>query len=685
MLVTRIQQLEDALAIIQSSVSSERHPLLRDELLQIKFGKKPKTITVEPAAELAESLGTLTISPEGDAKYFGPSAGPESLLQFGAEILNHGPANIDDIFGLDDKFPFLPRSRTINLNCEHLLELLPAKPRAWGLCESYLQQGCLKEQFIERDELVNDLLIPVYNRGDPRIQEQDRTFTAHKLAILFFVFAIGARVDLTLPFDSDEADKYYQVGRAALSLNSVLNSPELATVQALLLLSFCHMQGGRRYDIDVACMVAALAVKRAESIGLHRESPQWNFDGKTLHRRRHIFWEAFSFDMILSFNLGRPPTIRTSYIDCKFPVDSEASVNENGEVQPGPDRWRWTFARDVLAWSIENTAMPNVPYSTILEADRKLREFPFPAKYKVTISGFSEEDDTTAHLYMKRHYPSQIRLISALHVHRSYFAQTMLHYASDPLGSPYATSFLASYKAASFLIGIYVKHMTKLPELLMRWFPVWSSLLAAAMVVGSIVVRCPNSTMAPKAYMELGIAVTLFERGSEQSPRAQSGLVILRKLLTRATEVFSHRHENDPPLSNHDHDLGDELEIFGGQTKVLVSNLLSNHRLQPRGPPSPSPPSTGSSTAASSSSPSLNLQEDAGYEWLQGLSDTSMTTTDAVTNAFSPEFIESLMIGNAPLQSAAVDNQQPVLNQEWLAFMEQAGYLSSESAAVYTS
>ena len=34
----RIRQLEDALAILQVTISTERHPLLRDDLLKIKFG-----------------------------------------------------------------------------------------------------------------------------------------------------------------------------------------------------------------------------------------------------------------------------------------------------------------------------------------------------------------------------------------------------------------------------------------------------------------------------------------------------------------------------------------------------------------------------------------------------------------------------------------------------------------------
>lgn len=77
----RIRFLEDALAVFQNSVSSESHPLLRDDFLMVKFGpgivanhRKPDT---PPPDDLAEALGTLTVGEHGDAKYFGRSAGTE--------------------------------------------------------------------------------------------------------------------------------------------------------------------------------------------------------------------------------------------------------------------------------------------------------------------------------------------------------------------------------------------------------------------------------------------------------------------------------------------------------------------------------------------------------------------------------------------------------------------------------
>ena len=70
----RIRQLEDALAILQSIVSTEPHPLLGDGLLSIKSSpvKYP-----DPLAETMDAFGTLTIGDSGESKYFGPSAGSE--------------------------------------------------------------------------------------------------------------------------------------------------------------------------------------------------------------------------------------------------------------------------------------------------------------------------------------------------------------------------------------------------------------------------------------------------------------------------------------------------------------------------------------------------------------------------------------------------------------------------------
>ena len=91
----RIRLLEDALAIFQAGVSSERHPLLRDDLLSIKFGPEVRrTIDDEASrnalAQSIDALGTLTIGAHGETKFIGRSGGSEvcscAILSFGITL-----------------------------------------------------------------------------------------------------------------------------------------------------------------------------------------------------------------------------------------------------------------------------------------------------------------------------------------------------------------------------------------------------------------------------------------------------------------------------------------------------------------------------------------------------------------------------------------------------------------------
>ena len=80
----RIRQLEDALAILQSSVSDQRHPLLSDELLKVKFGSESIGARETPTSgedhvpqKSIDALGSLTLGSSGKLLYLGRSAGSE--------------------------------------------------------------------------------------------------------------------------------------------------------------------------------------------------------------------------------------------------------------------------------------------------------------------------------------------------------------------------------------------------------------------------------------------------------------------------------------------------------------------------------------------------------------------------------------------------------------------------------
>lgn len=89
----RIRQLEDALAILQATVSDQPHPLLKDDLLKIKFGaeainpKSPEGSDEDDNTQASiDALGTLTLEESGESRYFGRSAGSEVRNDLSCDI-----------------------------------------------------------------------------------------------------------------------------------------------------------------------------------------------------------------------------------------------------------------------------------------------------------------------------------------------------------------------------------------------------------------------------------------------------------------------------------------------------------------------------------------------------------------------------------------------------------------------
>ena len=72
----RIRQLEDALSVTSNpDTHGDRHPLLRDELLAVKFGSGPQSVSDDNEDQFTLSFGTLAVTESGGSSYFGVSAG----------------------------------------------------------------------------------------------------------------------------------------------------------------------------------------------------------------------------------------------------------------------------------------------------------------------------------------------------------------------------------------------------------------------------------------------------------------------------------------------------------------------------------------------------------------------------------------------------------------------------------
>ncbi|KAL4249924.1 hypothetical protein ABKN59_002007 [Abortiporus biennis] len=623
----RIRLLEDALAIFQAGVSSERHPLLRDELLSIKFGPEVRRTVDEEhsrnaASQSIDALGTLTVGTHGETKFIGRSGGSETLFmtdEFTANIeedesSENDPENpeLDQTFeDLSFTFPLT----MVESGCDEIMDKLeshlPPQPRAWSLCEAYLEHFTWWFRPIKRDELIDDILIPIYKTvNDPNLKGYRAPFTLetrcpHLLAVLFSVLAIGALMDLTLPACSAEAEKYYRLARAAMSLRSIFDSPEIETVQGVALLAAYHSIATSRYSVESAWSMMSLAAKLAQGLGLHRDSSQWNLDPKVVQRRRNLFWELFIIETIHCMTLGRPPGVSRPFIDCELPPDEEKNLAECGDNNEGYWHWRVVFTSSVYANVVESLLTAKAPtYDVVLDLDRQIRQSKLPG---IRLYLAPDEDGySDPGRCMRSYLMSQYRSVMILGIHRTFFAQTLLDYPTNPLRSPYAPSFLAAN----------------------RFWSIWTHAFTAAVILGSTVIRCPSATMAPSSLIELDLALGVFKRGASQSKRARKAVPILQTLKDKAQKAyqnFRNRHTGPAsldiqvPMGPEDDQVAqrksgdDKLAIFGGQTRVMTSKVLSHktRRLSKQSKARVETNGNGA-TNSTSSSPSVPVTNHAG-------------------------------------------------------------------------
>ncbi|EPQ52220.1 hypothetical protein GLOTRDRAFT_28919, partial [Gloeophyllum trabeum ATCC 11539] len=617
----RVRQLEDALGIMQAAVSQERHPLLRDELLKVKFW--PEVTQDDEAQPQAESpgvadtaleLGTLSIGENGDAKYFGRSAGAEVRKKPSAG-LSHDPADELTLPPELGDFPALVATFDAwNSDARQVLQALEASlppiTRAWSLCEAYYEYSAFFRP-VKRDEFVDHFMTPLYaalreNAEPGSIAER----MPHKLAVVYLLFAMGALMDLTQPPYNKEAWRYAVLGKNALLMKSVKESPAIETVQAMALLAHFFSQSGRRNTVEYSWAIISNCLRLAQSVCIpsrslqvlrscvvvDRDCARWGLEEKHIQRRRYVFWEVYKCGVHLSLQVGRPPTIAAAFIDCEYPTDDEQTTDSQGKVEPGFWQWQYSVVKDYMAPILEDAiAVKPSSYEFVLEFDRKIRQMTVPESVSFVPSSEQDGYERPA-IWFKVCRVMQCRLSlswlvlmlmcgvnfrfhsALLFVHRPFFAKALMDYGNDPMRSPYAPSYLASYRCAVLLIKSHVQYFQRCPDLFLRLGGFWTYVFTAAVVLGLIVTRSPGSTTATNALALLDLALDLFEKGAVVNARAQRAITFLRALKGKAHKADSDARQgtdvqrpNSPPAS----DGPDELALFGGQTKLLNTKVLT--------------------------------------------------------------------------------------------------------------
>lgn len=154
-----------------------------------------------------------------------------------------------------------------------LIVHLPSWERASSLCEIYYEHCAWHSRPVSREQLVNEIFPKIYKRGNYQqtsgFGSQDltkHTIRADEVAILFGIFSVAALVDLTLPPCNEEAETYFQLGRATAVSQSLFENPSLASIQCIGIFAAYLSLSNRFNALDGASSMISLACSLSRSV-----------------------------------------------------------------------------------------------------------------------------------------------------------------------------------------------------------------------------------------------------------------------------------------------------------------------------------------------------------------------------------------------------------------------------------
>ncbi|KDQ62970.1 hypothetical protein JAAARDRAFT_188604 [Jaapia argillacea MUCL 33604] len=590
---TRLRQAEHELSTTKqqtsSSSPSDRSSPLSSEDINVATCRTPLeggTCQSNPLKEedqdgFIDAFGTLTIGSRGGARYLGKTARTEFLIS--ALRPNDYVPNFPRISReMLDASLSIPQGyhNTLATNDsvkKELIAMLPPLGEAYRLCEIFYENGKYLYTPMPRSEIFEEILGAVYQSGPPNVDE-----IADVLGLLYIIFAIALITDpssLTSQFPP-EADEYCILSKVASNLCSPLSETTLWWVQSLAYVAvFVDMRDV--YGTSKAWVDNGTAVKFGESIGLHLKSARWKLDEETEQKRCRLFWQLFTQDAWFSFGFGRPANISLEYIECDLPADTDPVVDPaTGQKEPSYHAWSLQYAVMLrsavmrIAWGAKSPS-----YFTILDLDRRIREFPVPNYLQPLCHTFTEGQPP--HAVMQRLGVLAAKEATLLHLHRGYFAQALQDLPDEPLKHKYGVSVMATYRSAyRLIVGLDESHKIA-PKHCTKNYLAWSHALSASIVMCLLVTRARKCNMTVSALDHLDKACDLFERAAPVNQGIARSLTALQNLHRQAHEAVNNsRFDHPSPLPSA------ELDRLGGKTQLISEPSSRASHSPPAFPPS---------------------------------------------------------------------------------------------------
>ncbi|KAK8851273.1 fungal-specific transcription factor domain-containing protein [Apiospora arundinis] len=235
------------------------------------------------------------------------------------------------IWGLDNSAPFpLMSSHHLDRMTREISAELPSDREVLKLFKTYKEVPHPFWGFvIDIEDLESRLMIYLEERAKNAREgpSTSRPVSASWLAILFAVLAVGSQYhDSPYHIRTTDSQRYMQISMHFLRLGNFLLRPNLDSIQALLMTSFVLLNDMKA---EASWALIALTCRLAQSLGLHRASPQ---DGRESssgmstkdYVRRKLWWTCQWHDTLTSLSFDRPNM--TNIQCCAIPLSSGSVV-----------------------------------------------------------------------------------------------------------------------------------------------------------------------------------------------------------------------------------------------------------------------------------------------------------------------------------------------------------------------
>ncbi|KIR32977.1 hypothetical protein I352_04916 [Cryptococcus deuterogattii MMRL2647] len=551
--------------------------------------QSPHSLPGSERTEFQErSFGSLRIGQDGRSRYLGPTAASQwlrdqesaddreipSLSRAASPPANQSHASRSShAIHRTTTFPF--DNSFCPLTKESIIASMPSWSEASGLVEAYYRYFAFHFEVVSRSTLQR-ILQQAYSNVRNRTLGQSLKVHPQELALLFIVFAMGARYSMEFTLDEAPGAEYLPLAKACLAKGDFMAHNTLAGVQALVIMSFYNLEAEDGRGGDSAWPLSGLAMRIIQAMGLHRDGQRWDLPDHIIEERRRIFWESYSADIFQANCFSRPNSIYPEYVDTALPA--ERYIEDGLELgEKGYFTLKYELSR-LSVRIIDLTMRASAPdYTQIVDLHKALisfqRDIPYAFRCRAMLESLPSEYADPVNAREQSPQPSKRDLSKTfqrtllammvtetnLYLHRPFFARVMLDSAADPTRSAYGLSYLTVVERCNLVAEIHALYPSY-------------HLFNAAVCMGNLVLHRPHDQLAGFAMIQLESTISLYLKivPLRSSPAVMRNLKWLLRLRARAAQAGTHSADTSTcdVVSTEDANV-DDASLLGWRTRLI--------------------------------------------------------------------------------------------------------------------